>query len=91
MGEECHSIRPTECSSPSTATDSRCALAYPLHRNLRINFLLPMCNTSFLAFTDTIHDLLYVLKGFYLWNLEPSFGFSTVITSMEPVCLLLSG
>jgi hypothetical protein len=61
MGEERYSIRPTECSTASTTSNSRRTFSYPLHRHLRVDFLFPVCHTSLLAIIDSIYDLLHVL------------------------------
>jgi len=89
MGEERHSIRPTECSTTSTTTDSCRPFSYALHRHLRIGFLLLVCNPPFLAVIDTLHDLLYVLKSINFWHHEPPFGISTIFTSVVALCFLL--
>jgi hypothetical protein len=89
MGKECHSIRPTECSTASTITDAGCTFPYTLHRYLRIEFLFPLRNTPFLAFTDPLHDILHVVKSINFWNTEPPFGFSKVFASVVTLCFLL--
>lgn len=89
MGEECHSIRPIERSVTSKTTDISRSLAYPLHRNLRVNLLLPVCNTAFLAIADTLHDLLHVLESINVWDPETPFRVSTITACVVTVRFLL--
>jgi len=89
MGEKCHSICPTECSIAPTIANSRGTLPYALHRYLHIDFLLLVCDTSLLAITDTVLDLLYLIKGIDFWDNEPSFRVSAIFASVVTVCFLL--
>jgi len=89
MGEKCHSICPTECSIASTIADSRGTLPYALHRYLHLDFLLLVCDTSLLALTDSVHDLLHVIQGIDFWHNEPSFRISAVFASVVTLCFVL--
>jgi len=80
-----------ERAPTEAVANTGCPVPHSLHGPLCFDILFPLCDTPFLATTFSIHDLHHVLKCIDFRNIESSFRFPTIITSLVTLCFLLPG